>query len=74
MKMMNLMRQIRCASFMMAVMFFMPMMVMAADIHVATNGSDDNPGTLEAPLLTIHKAMEPHPTHVASCVHGRMRR
>ena len=55
---MNLMSQIRCASFMMAVMFFMPMMVMAADIHVATNGSDDNPGTLEAPLLTIHKAME----------------
>ena len=42
---------------MMAVMFFMPMMVMAADIHVATNGSDDNPGTLEAPLLTIHTSL-----------------
>ncbi len=52
------MRQIRCAFLVMAVMFFMPMMVMAADIHVATNGSDDNPGSLEAPLLTIHKAMD----------------
>ena len=30
----------------------------AADIHVATNGSDDNDGTEAAPLLTIHKAME----------------
>ena len=32
--------------------------VTAADIHVATTGSDNNPGTEEAPLLTIHKAME----------------
>lgn len=30
----------------------------AGPIHVATNGSDDNPGTEEAPLLTIHKAVE----------------
>ena len=30
----------------------------AADIHVATTGSDDNSGTEEAPLLTIHKAIE----------------
>ncbi len=30
----------------------------AADIHVATTGSDTNAGTEEAPLLTIHKAME----------------
>ncbi len=31
---------------------------LAADIHVATTGSDENPGTEEAPLLTIHRAME----------------
>ena len=30
----------------------------AADIHVATSGSDDNPGTEASPLLTIHKAVE----------------
>lgn len=30
----------------------------ADDIHVATTGSDINAGTVEAPLLTIHKAME----------------
>jgi hypothetical protein len=32
--------------------------VHATDIHVATNGSDDNAGTEAAPLATIHKAME----------------
>jgi len=32
--------------------------VTAADIHVATNGNDSNPGTEEAPLQTIHKAVE----------------
>ena len=32
--------------------------VSANDIHVDTHGSDDNPGTEAAPLLTIHKAME----------------
>lgn len=31
---------------------------MVAAVHVATTGSDDNPGTPEAPLLTIHKAVE----------------
>ena len=31
---------------------------MATDIHVATNGSDDNEGTEAAPLLTIGKALE----------------
>jgi len=30
----------------------------AADIHVATTGNDANAGTEQAPLLTIHKAME----------------
>ena len=30
----------------------------AADIHVATTGNDQNPGTAEAPLLTIHRALE----------------
>lgn len=30
----------------------------AADIHVATTGNDQNPGTAEAPLLTIHRAVE----------------
>ena len=30
----------------------------ANDIHVATTGSDENAGTEEAPLATIHKAME----------------
>lgn len=34
------------------------LMVSAADIHVATTGSDDNAGTEAAPLLTIHKAIE----------------
>ena len=32
--------------------------VQATDIHVATNGSDDNAGTETAPLATIAKAME----------------
>lgn len=32
--------------------------VSANDIHVATSGNDGNAGTEEAPLLTIHKAME----------------
>ena len=32
--------------------------VSANDIHVATTGSDNNPGTEESPLLTIHKAVE----------------
>ncbi len=31
---------------------------MAADIHVATTGNDNNDGSEAAPLLTIHKAME----------------
>ena len=30
----------------------------ANDIHVATMGNDANAGTEEAPLLTIHKAVE----------------
>ena len=30
----------------------------ANDIHVATTGNDSNAGTEDAPLLTIHKAME----------------
>lgn len=34
------------------------MTVKAGSIHVATTGSDDNAGTKEAPLLTIHKAVE----------------
>ena len=34
------------------------MSISARDIHVATTGNDDNPGTEEAPLLTIHKAVE----------------
>lgn len=32
--------------------------VSADEIHVATTGSDDNPGTAEAPLLTIQKAVD----------------
>lgn len=34
------------------------MPVLAIDIHVATNGDDNNEGTMDAPLLTIQKAME----------------
>lgn len=34
------------------------MPVSANDIHVATNGDNNNAGTVEAPLLTIDKAME----------------
>ena len=30
----------------------------AADLHVATGGSDDNPGTRERPLATLVKARE----------------
>ena len=48
----------RSAILLIGMMLFMPMIVKAADIHVATNGNDDNPGTEEAPLLTIHRAME----------------
>ena len=48
----------RCAFLVMAAMLFVPSTVRADDIHVATTGSDDNDGTSEAPLLTIHKAME----------------
>lgn len=29
-----------------------------ASIHVSTTGSDANAGTADAPLLTIHKAVE----------------
>ena len=43
---------------MMAMIISGSTMIKAADIHVATNGSDDNPGTQDAPLLTIHRAME----------------
>ncbi len=32
--------------------------ISAKDIHVSTSGSDDNVGTEDAPLLTIHKAVE----------------
>ena len=32
--------------------------ISAKDIHVATTGNDNNLGTEEAPLLTIHKAVE----------------
>lgn len=32
--------------------------VMAQEIHVATNGSDDAPGTADAPLASIEKAVE----------------
>mgnify|MGYP002623220485 CR=1 FL=1 len=32
--------------------------IAASDIHVATTGNDLNPGTAEAPLLTIHHAVE----------------
>ena len=38
--------------------FFAVMTASATDIHVATTGNDDNTGTEEAPLLTIHRAME----------------
>ena len=34
------------------------MPVSANDIHVATNGNNSNEGTVDAPLLTIDKAME----------------
>ena len=34
------------------------MTVQAQAIHVATDGNDDNAGTSEAPLKTIHKAVE----------------
>ena len=37
---------------------FVVMTASANDIHVATTGNDDNAGTEEAPLLTIHKAVE----------------
>ena len=39
-------------------MAFAVMTVSANDIHVATTGNDDNAGTENAPLLTIHKAVE----------------
>ena len=41
-----------------SMLVFVMMASMAADIHVATTGSDDNSGTEDAPLLTIHKAVE----------------
>ena len=40
----------------MGILTVMP--VSANDIHVATNGDNSNEGTVEAPLLTIDKAME----------------
>ena len=50
--------QTKCAILAMTATLLFPSLVMADDIHVATNGNDDNPGTTETPLLTIHKAME----------------
>lgn len=35
-----------------------PAAVSAADIYVSTSGNDSNPGTLEAPVLTLRKAIE----------------
>ena len=40
----------------MGAMTVMP--VSANDIHVATTGDNNNEGTMDAPLLTIDKAME----------------
>ena len=37
-------------------LLFLPVVINAADFHVATNGHDSNPGTLQAPFLTIGKA------------------
>ncbi len=40
-------------------LFFMSTMtLLAGSIHVTTQGDDNNPGTADAPLLTIHKAVE----------------
>ena len=41
-----------------AVLAAFAMNATAADIHVATNGNDNNAGTEAEPLLTIHKAIE----------------
>ena len=59
----NLLRQIRHSFLLKGAFGAMALMlcastVMAKDIHVATNGNDENDGSEAAPLLTIHKAME----------------
>ena len=41
-----------------AIWLFALVTISATDIHVATTGNDNNAGTEEAPLLTIHKAIE----------------
>ena len=55
MKQTNLLKKLGAVCCMMA---FTVMTVSANDIHVATNGNDANAGTEEAPLKTIHKAIE----------------
>ena len=55
MKQLNLLKRFSAVCYMMA---FAVMTVSANDIHVATTGNDDNAGTENAPLLTIHKAVE----------------
>ena len=37
-------------------LLILPLTMNATDFHVATNGSDSNPGTMEAPFRTIGKA------------------
>ena len=55
MKQTNLLKKFGAVCFMMA---FAVMTASAIDIHVAKTGNDANAGTEEAPLATIHKAVE----------------
>jgi MYXO-CTERM domain-containing protein len=41
-----------------AAFLLLPLSARAADYYVATDGSDDNPGTLEAPFATVERGQE----------------
>lgn len=49
---------LRRSAMVFCVLFASTLFTMAGTIHVTTTGNDENAGTADAPLLTIHKAVE----------------
>ena len=49
---------LRRSTMVFCVLFASTLFTMAGTIHVTTTGNDENAGTADAPLLTIHKAVE----------------
>ncbi|NQT18036.1 MAG: hypothetical protein HQ582_35115 [Planctomycetes bacterium] len=52
------MRRMICRLAVVCLVVELPLCVLAKDVYVSTSGNDSNPGTKEAPLATVGRAVD----------------